>query len=467
MKIFYIIILSLYSFGVNAQSWTTYYEPYGGNVTQWALSFIEKDNGSIVFCGMSDTLNQDGFISEIDSNGTILDELYIGGTWNDQLLSIFPNDSGYISLGYQEDLDNSPYFMYSYVLLDSNLNITKEYIDTLSSVDKKYSDFCSNNNSIYGVRSLGSTLYLVKFNMYGDIIWETTYNMFSAPRSGTIIFTEDGNLLLSGIVDYNQTSSNEAYLLKLDTSGNTIWQNTLSGPNSRFIGKTTATVDSGVVFILFDDYDWVNYTGGEFKLVEYDKYGDEILNMPVYDSSVWDYVEKTSLGYLLGGYTYDDQAYKTSAIGKIGFNEVLMPKDTFNFANYSRIYNIIHLENSQGTLLVGGYKSVNWHTDNLFISKIQDNQIVWTTFINEQSIDKTIEIFCYPNPTQNYINISFKNNQAKQNLVVIADLNGKIVYQNSINSSNLTLDVSEYPSAAYIISVDNGKKKGQSLFIKE
>ena len=449
-----------------AQTWTTYYEPYGGYVTQWALSFIEKDNGNIVFCGMSDTVDQDGFISEIDSNGAILNELYIGGTWNDQLLRIFPNDSGYISLGYQQDFDNYTYSMYSYIILDSNLNIKKEYIDSISGVAKGFSDFCTDSYYIYGVRYNTSTLFLTKLDMYGNIIWETSYNNFPAPQSGKIIFTKDNNLLISGTVDQTETISNEAFLLKLDTSGNTIWQRILAGPDSRFIGGLNSTQDSGAVFILLDEYDLVNYTGGEFKLLEYDFYGNETQNMALYDSSVWDYVEKTSLGYLLGGFIYDDQAYRTSAIGKAGFNEVLMPLDTFNFANYSRIYNLISLEHSQGTLLVGGYKSVNWHTDNLFISKIQNNQITWTTFINELPLDKKIKISCYPNPAQNYINISFENNQTKQNLVVIADLNGKILYQKSINSSNLILDVSRYPSGAYIISVNNGDYRGQSLFVK-
>jgi hypothetical protein len=451
-----------------AQNWTTYYGPYGSEVTQWALSFIEKDNGSIVFCGMSDTLlNEDGFISEIDSNGSILKEIYIGGTYYDRLIDIFPNDSGYISLGFQEDYLNYAYSMYSYVQLDSNLNVMKEYFDTVPTVDKKYSDFCSDNNSIYGVRSNATTLFLVKFDMYGNEIWEMSYNYFSAPRFGRIITTNDGNLLLSGIVDYNQTSSNEAYLLKLDTSGNTIWQNTLSGPNSRFMGRLSATVDSGAVFILFDDYDWVNYTGGEFRLVEYDKYGNETLNIASHDSSAWYHMEKTTQGYLLGGYVYDDQGFATSAIGKVGFNEVLMPIDTFNYANYSRIYNIIHLEHSQGTLLVGGYKSDSWHAENLFISKIQNNEITWTTFINEQPLDRKIEITCYPNPTQNYINISFNNNGSIQNSIIISDLNGKIIYHKSINAEELVLDVSKYPSGAYIISVNNRKEKGQSLFIKK
>ena len=475
MKTFYIIILSLCCFGANAQTWTTYFEPDGSTVVKWALSFIEKDNGSIVFCGVSDTAfspstgsyNNDGFISEIDSNGIILKELYIGGTYFDQLLQIFPNDSGYISLGIQEDNDNFAFSMYSYVQLDSSLNIMKEYIDTLTTVDKKYSDFCSDNNSIYGLRSNTNILFLVKFDMYGNVIWEIPYNMFSAPRSRKIIFTNDGHLLLSGIVDYTETVSNEVFLMKLDTSGNIIWQKILSGPNSRLIGNTIATEDSGAVFMLLDNYDLVNYSGGEFKLVEYDQYGDEMLNMALYDSSAWDHMEKTTQGYLLGGYVYDDQGFRTSAIGKVGFNEVLMPIDTFNFANYSRIYNIIHLEHSQGALLVGGYKSEAWHSDNLFISKIQNNQITWTTFINEQPQKNSFTLKCYPNPTQNFINISFKGNLAKQNLITIADLNGKIVFKKTINSPSLSLDVSDFSSGAYVVSVENGKKKGQSLFVKK
>lgn len=451
-----------------AQNWTTYYGPYGSNVLQYSRSAIEKEDGSILLAGSSDTLNnENGFISEIDSNGNILNNVYIGGQWYDWMIDIFPNDSGYIALGYQEDLNNFPFGMYSYIQMDSNLNITKNYMDTLATSMQRYSDFCTDNSNIYGIRN-NSDLILTKFDMYGNVIWEIPYNIYALPEAKSIIITKDGNLLLSGTVDENETVSNEAFLLKLDTAGNIIWQKILSGTNSRFIGDIKPTEDSGSVFILLDGYDQINYSGGEFKIKDFDKNGNEIFSTIPYDSTNWAYVEKNNQGYLVGGLMYDYLDNMSGVIGKVGINEIPMPLDTFTLAGYyNRILNIVHLQHSQGILLIGGYRTDIWHRDNLYVSKIQNNEITWTTFINEQPLDRKIEITCYPNPTQNYINISFNNNGSIQNSIIISDLNGKIIYHKSINAEELVLDVSKYPSGAYIISVNNRKEKGQSLFIKK
>jgi hypothetical protein len=247
-----------------AQNWTTYYGPYGSNVLQYSRSAIEKEDGSILLAGSSDTLNnENGFISEIDSNGNILNNVYIGGQWYDWMIDFFPNDSGYIALGYQEDLNNFPFGMYSYIQMDSNLNITKNYMDTLATSMQRYSDFCTDNSNIYGIRN-NSDLILTKFDMYGNVIWEIPYNIYALPEAKSIIITKYGNLLLSGTVDQNETVSNEAFLLKLDTAGNIIWQKILSGTNSRFIGDIKPTEDSGSVFILLDGYDQIIYSGGVF-----------------------------------------------------------------------------------------------------------------------------------------------------------------------------------------------------------
>jgi len=68
----------------------------------------------------------------------------------------------------------------------------------------------------------------------------------------------------------------------------------------------------------------------------------------------------------------------------------------------------------------------------------------------------------YPNPVNNVLNISVKNEMTINNLS-ITDLNGRVV---STSSSSTSIDVSNLSSGVYFVSIETNEGKGTSKFVK-
>ena len=68
----------------------------------------------------------------------------------------------------------------------------------------------------------------------------------------------------------------------------------------------------------------------------------------------------------------------------------------------------------------------------------------------------------YPNPVNNVLNISVKN-EMTINSLTITDLNGRVV---SSSSSSTSIDVSNLSSGVYFVSIETNEGKGTSKFVK-
>ena len=89
-------------------------------------------------------------------------------------------------------------------------------------------------------------LCLIRIDSEGEVLWERTYGSHMFGQS--ITFTADGNLLIAGVTMLGDAGF-DAYLLKTDTEGNSLWAKTLSGPLDEWIHTVQQTSDGG--FILF------------------------------------------------------------------------------------------------------------------------------------------------------------------------------------------------------------------------
>ena len=68
----------------------------------------------------------------------------------------------------------------------------------------------------------------------------------------------------------------------------------------------------------------------------------------------------------------------------------------------------------------------------------------------------------YPNPVNNVLNISVKNEISINNLS-ITDLNGRVVTSSSSSSS---IDVSNLSSGVYFVSIETNEGRGTAKFVK-
>jgi Secretion system C-terminal sorting domain len=87
---------------------------------------------------------------------------------------------------------------------------------------------------------------------------------------------------------------------------------------------------------------------------------------------------------------------------------------------------------------------------------------------DEMNNDYGLKVF--PNPSQNFINFSFSGLPSENLILVVFDLNGKVIVEKTISNLNNTINVSNYNEGTYLYSITNSKgdflKSGKFNVIK-
>ncbi len=78
------------------------------------------------------------------------------------------------------------------------------------------------NNS----KDLVGDIYLVKIDYEGMMMWERIIEDSGYHICNSMAMSSDGGVILSGIYEHEGAEENDVYLMKIDVSGNTIWEKT-------------------------------------------------------------------------------------------------------------------------------------------------------------------------------------------------------------------------------------------------
>jgi hypothetical protein len=219
----------------------------------------------------------DYWIVKLDSVGNIQWQNTIGGTSVDNLFSISQTfDGGYICGGTSnsnisgDKTENSQgVFDYWVVKLDPNGNIMWQNTiggsdaENLRSItqtpDGGYICGGHSTSNISGDKTencLGfSDYWIVKLDDVGNIQWQNTIGGSSPDNLSTIILTADGGYLCGGY-SYSSISGDKSehcignadyWVVKLDSTGNIQWQNTIGGTGEDQLNSIRLTSDGGII----------------------------------------------------------------------------------------------------------------------------------------------------------------------------------------------------------------------------
>ena len=70
----------------------------------------------------------------------------------------------------------------------------------------------------------------------------------------------------------------------------------------------------------------------------------------------------------------------------------------------------------------------------------------------------------YPNPTTGMLNLEFKT--ADKRTVTISDLSGKILLSKSVNNRTAKIDIKNYPTDTYLLTIDDGRQQSTIRILK-
>jgi hypothetical protein len=126
-------------------------------------------------------------------------------------------------------------------------------------------------------QSLGAganDVFLLKTDLDGAILWQQTYGGSGDDYPEDLMQSADGSILVTGITSSYGAGLKDIYLLKLDSSGDSIWTRTYGGPLDDG-GASLAPGDSGkiMLFNYTDNYGAVNR---DWYLLQVDENGDSI-----------------------------------------------------------------------------------------------------------------------------------------------------------------------------------------------
>lgn len=177
-----------------------------------------------------------------------------------------------------------------------------------------------------------ANIWILKLNEFGDTIWTKTYRNSTCNMAKSIIQTNEGNYVITGFkspsLDY---WDNNIYVLKLNETGNFIW-----------------------------DYE---YPGG----------GNQI---------GYKIIETSDGGYLILGINYAFTLFEIVLI-KLNENGQLIWDKKYDFQSISRMYEVVQTQDS-GFILVGEQTNIS-NRDIWLMKTNQYGDTTWTKTINYQN----------------------------------------------------------------------------------
>ena len=216
---------------------------YGGPNFERGYSIKQTlDNGYVIAGytgtdGASEGSSNDILVLKVDSNGNLSWMKTYGGSKGDHVKSITAtSDGGSLVTGFTESFGSGGRDLFV-LKLDSSGNVTWMKTYGTSGNDVSYANGLENEDGSYMVagatNSFGTgdfDFWLLKLDSTGNIIWQKTYGGISRDVATALQQTTDGGYILTGQTASFGTGIYDTLLLKLDSDGTIIWQKNYGGP---------------------------------------------------------------------------------------------------------------------------------------------------------------------------------------------------------------------------------------------
>jgi hypothetical protein len=307
-------ILLEFSSLVSSSAQTSFERTYGGAGNDAGSSVQQTSDGGYIIAGWTTSFgagSYDAYVVKTDSAGDTLWTRTYGGPSDDFASCVQQtSDGGYIIAG----------TTYSFGAGSSDVYLAK----TNHSGDTIWTRTYGGANWDYGYSvqqsfdggyiiagwtasfSVGFTdAYLVRTNSSGDTLWTRTYGGTGGDVGYSVQQTSDSGYVIAGYADSFDASHLDAYLVKTNPSGDTVWTRTYGGSGGDHSYTVRQTSDGGYIIA-----GWTFSFGadtGDAYLIKTTSLGDTVWTKTYGGTSAdaWYSVQQISDdGYIVAGQTY-------------------------------------------------------------------------------------------------------------------------------------------------------------------
>jgi hypothetical protein len=208
------------------QTWT---KNYSLGEVNWAGCVRQIDNSGYVLGGFTEMNNsRDALIIKTDYSGEIIWTKIYGGPFDDWIRDLHQtSDGGYILTGVtQSDSTTGQDLWLIKTDIDGEIIFSKTYGGTLD--DWSYSCAIQNNNQGYiiagGTYSFGhgdADAWLIKTDLSGDSVWTKTYGGTNHDFASSVCTTLDNGYIIAGGTSSFGAGNSDALVFKTDSAGRT------------------------------------------------------------------------------------------------------------------------------------------------------------------------------------------------------------------------------------------------------
>jgi len=352
------------------QGWT---RTYGGANSDGAVALVQTLDGGYALVGSTQSFgagNWDFWLVKVDASGNMMWNQTYGGTNIDIAYSVVQTlDGGYATAGSTNSFGagNEDFWL---IKMDANGNMEWNQTYGGTNRDSAYSvvQTLDEGYTIAGVtQSFGAgnwDFWLVKTDASGNMMWNQTYGEAGFDWAYSVVQTLDGGYALVGSTDSFGPGNWDFWLVKVDASGNMMWNQTYGGTFGDECYALVQTLDGG--YALVGHTDSFGAGGRDFWLVKVDASGNMMWNQTyggTNDDWAFSVVEAVYGGYTLAGATesfgagsQDFWLVKVDASGNMMWNQ------TYGEAGFDWAYSVVQTLDG-GYALVGSTDSFgagNW-----------------------------------------------------------------------------------------------------------
>jgi len=458
-----ILLLFIISISLAQQTWI---RTYGTYYDDWGISVQQTLDGGYIVAGLTYSFgagDADIWIIKTDTSGDTLWTRTFGGASDDRGYSIQQAlDGGYIITGSTYSFGAGSADVY---LIKTNAS--GDTLWTRTSGGRHFDIGCSVQQTTDGgyivaggtfsvEDSLWGDVYLIKTNSSGETIWTRTYGRGDIDWGTSVQQTSDGDYIIAGYTYSLVNNSFDVYLIKTNASGDTLWTRTYGGTNDDRGSSVQQTLDGGYIIAGFT----CSFGAGsnDIYLVKTNASGDTLWTR-TYGGTNDDYglyVQQTpDSGYILTGYTRsfgagncDVYLIKTNVQGDTVW--------TRTYGGTSHDYSYSVQQTSDGGYIIAGITDSLGNGYDVLLIKTDADGIAAVEERKKQSLE--VRLQAVPNPFTSFARILGYENEN----FTLSDITGRMVgkYKGAKIGANL-------PAGVYfIIPQDKSLKPVRVVKIK-